>query len=646
MKRLLRSVVVLFILAAAGAYGAQASDTGGAPSVTSLDSYLVAPNSIIGIRGTHFYSEVLGDCNGPQRAPIARFFVENGNSFDAELQGKDSANCTNTFVRVKIPASFTGAAHLVVIDAGDQQSAGGYVPEITAPPTGSLNPSTGALGAQTSIQGSGLRPASVPSNSPLTLHMGGTDRPVANWSDTQVQFDPQNSSGAVQAIFSVFTDSKDHSKTQQVTLEAGNYTFQAPSLDPGNLTHQAVGNRITMLGRNLGSGGTVTFPGGVPGQAVSWTSSAVNVTIPPGAQAGVIQARPNGYGADVAGPSVALDPKPTAMNPTSGTAGQQATISGFNFGGGAGSISVGGSAQQVSHWGDQGVTFTLSRDADSSLVTLTRADGVAVPVSQFSVVPHLDRLETNNLPAGSQVVVDGTSLGAGQGKAAVGASPAQPLLWSRDSVLVQLPTTLAPGTYPVVLTSAAGAASNSVGLTIVPGPTPKAPPAGTVAGAPVAPSFDNNHDFVKLIKPPSPVFFNITVDPHKVAAGAEADIVVTLKLNGNPVPGAAVKLAMLFTPGNDYTFTPDSGVTGPDGVFKARVKVSKNAGDSIIAATSGVFSDQDHVAGTGANGQVAVAPTTSNPAQGAGFAPLILLGVAAVGLVAAGFYLNMRSMGA
>ena len=36
---------------------------------------------------------------------------------------------------------------------------------------------------------------------------------------------------------------------------------------------------------------------------------------------------------------------------------------------------------------------------------------------------------------------------------------------------------------------------------------------------------------------------------------------VVLKLNDKPLSGAQVKLSMIFTPGSDYTFTPESGVT-------------------------------------------------------------------------------------
>jgi hypothetical protein len=179
-----------------------------------------------------------------------------------------------------------------------------------------------------------------------------------------------------------------------------------------------------------------------------------------------------------------------------------------------------------------------------------------------------------------------------------------------------------------------------------PNARPGATPSAAVPSGAVAPSFDDNQYFVKPIKPASPVLFNVTVDPHTVAAGSVADIVVTLKLDDRPRPGAAVQLAMLFTPGRDYTFTPDNGVTDANGVFNARVRVSRNAGDSIIAATSGVFSDQDHVTATGANAQVTTAPTRSNPARGAGFPPLVVLGVAAVAVAAAGSYARMRSMGA
>jgi len=108
---------------------------------------------------------------------------------------------------------------------------------------------------------------------------------------------------------------------------------------------------------------------------------------------------------------------------------------------------------------------------------------------------------------------------------------------------------------------------------------------------------------------------------------------------GRPAQGVRVTLSIL----RDDWKQIARGVTDADGTFTATLQTSKNAGDSIIAATSGVFSDQDHVLGTG--DAKAASPTLTNPAaQNGGFAPLLALGVAAVALVTVGFYLNIRSM--
>jgi hypothetical protein len=356
----------------------------------------------------------------------------------------------------------------------------------------------------------------------------------------------------------------------------------------------------------------------------------------------------NLYGPPVPGPSIGLDPKPTGLSPSSASGGQQVTVAGFNFGAAPGTVTVGGLAQGVAGWGDQAIAFAVSPEADGGAVAITRADGVSAGAFNLAVVPRLDRLQGNNLPAGSQVVVDGISLGAAMGRAELGPATAQVLLWSRGSVLLQVPAGTAPGTYPLVVFTAAGVPSNPLDLTVVAGPPPRAgdraasAPAG-IAGA-LAPSFDNSHQFQKPIKPPSPVYFNVSTNPHRVRGGEAAEVTVTLKLNDKPVSGAEVRLAMLFTPGADYRFTPASGVTDQNGEFKATVRVSKNPGDSVIAATSGVFSDQDHVIGVGPDGRSATAARGPGLPLTGGLAPLVLLGMAALALVSAGLYLNVRSL--
>ena len=655
MRRLAHSLAAAFFVFGVGALAADASGEGATPTVSGVSAHLVSPNQDLVVTGTGFSSDLApGDCTSPVAgAPTVHFKPLSGAAqVDARPAGTDATHCSNTAVHVAIPVALSGGARVSLTDTAGHTSNDNQV--VTVGPVASVNPSAGQTGAATTIQGSGLRPGSLASPNGVSLTVGGQPRGFADgaWNDNRLPFDPRNAGGAVVLSFLVVNDlnrpSSDPGNVTRVDFNAGNYTFQAPSADQSAITHQTVGSRVHLSGHNLGSGGTVSFPGAGTQRGASWTSDGFDATVPLNAQPGQLSVGIDGYGS-IAGPAIQLDPKVISLAPSSTSAGQPVRVTGYNLGSSPGTIRVGSTEQAVGSWADQVVTFNLSPDADGGVVTLTRADGAAIDAASLSVVPRLDKLEGNNLQPGAQVVVDGDSLGSGTGTASIGATEAVPLLWSLTSLLLHMPATLAPGTYPVTVVSAAGARSNPLSLTVVAAPT-QAPGSPQKPGAPrpgdlLAPSFDNNHDFVKPIKPPSPVFFNISTDPHKIRAGESADVVVVLKLNDKPLSGAQVKLSMLFTPGSDYTFTPDSGVTDATGTFKARVKVSKTPGDSVIAATSGVFSDQDHVAGTGADGKTVQAATQANPAaQNPGFAPLAIVGAVAVALVAAGFYLNVRSI--
>ena len=645
MRRLFSSLSVLAFLAGISLVTVSASPVN-TPTVSGLNQYVVPNGFGLVISGAHFADDATGKCDAGGGTPTVHFTPVGGGSDQAVTP--DGAHCSNNQVTVPVPAALAGAATVTVTDTSNHTSA--QKPQVTIQPIASLSRSTGDVSSgPLQVIGSNLQPPNLAPGSALQLTFAGAQVGYSGLTNTGLSFNPGNQSGGVQLSVQVCDNGDDNcARRDTATVNAGSYTFQPPALDAVNLAHQVVGSRVSLTGQNLGSGlGTVTFVGAAPVRAAAWGPGSLSATVPPGAQSGAISVSVPGFGS-VGGPTIGLDPKLTGLSPNSGSANQQVHVSGFNFGNAQGTVSVGSTAQAISSWADQGVTFTIGPDTDGGDATLARADGATVDIGNLGVVPHLDKTESNNVPAGAQVVVDGISLGANQGTAKLGSADATPLLWSRDSVLLQLPTTIAAGTYPLVVTSATGATSNAVNLTVVAGPSPKATAAAhggqAVAGAPVAPSFDNNHDFVKPIKPPSPVYFNVTVDPHKVKAGDLANITVTLKLNDKPVKGAAVKLAMLFTPGDDYKFAPDSGVTDDNGVFTATIKTSKNPGDSVVAATSGVFSDQDHVLGTAANGKVA-SVTQAAPNANGGFAPLLLLGLVAVALVAAGFYLNMRSMG-
>jgi len=155
-------------------------------------------------------------------------------------------------------------------------------------------------------------------------------------------------------------------------------------------------------------------------------------------------------------------------------------------------------------------------------------------------------------------------------------------------------------------------------------------------GVTAATSPSPNH--LDPIKSPAAAYFNVTVAPRRVKAGDDAAITVTLRVDDRPASGAAVRLAMLFTPGADYRFVSASGLTDAQGVFRATLKTSKNPGESVIAATSGVFSDQGQVLGSGPR----LGSVTPAPAPLRDLVPLLALVLLAAGLLLAGYRLRRR----
>ena len=657
MTRLVRAALLLLLGLGLGVTIATAS-AAGTPSITGLSEHVVNAGDDLVVSGSSFSSDAPldGDCSAAGVPTVHFTPTAGGPAMDVQPAGTDGAHCSNTAVHVAVPAALTGAAMVSLTDPQGHNSNDNQL--VTLRPTGSLTPSAGGVGASVSIQGSGFRPTSV--SGPLTETVNSSPVTINSWSDTSIPVDPHNSTVDVYFNFSVANTTDANSPTSPVYgspgLHAGTFTFRPPNVTTASIDHQFVGNPIDIEGTDLGTGGTVLFPGISRGQPAAWSPTKVTVTIPYGAQPGNISLQISGYG-QVGAVPMTLNPKATGFSPRAATAGQQVRITGYNFGSEQGLVAVDGPNQQVASWGDNQIVINVSQDNDGGTILVRRPPQQNPPdnaefttIGPFTIIPHLDRTESNAIHAGDQLVLDGASLGAQRGRVNIGPASAGAQLWSRDSVLTTVPTSLTPGTYPVSVTTAAGATSNALSLTIIAG-APVKPPVSAATGAPtgaggaLAPSFDNNHQFVKPIKPPSPVYFNVSTDPKTVKPGGTSTITVTLKLNDKPVSGADVHLAMLFTPGNDYKFTPDSGTTDVDGIFKATVQVSKNPGDSVIAATSGVFSDQDHVTGTGA-AKSGNGVTTTNPAATAngGFAPLLIIGVIAIALVSSGFYLNMRSM--
>ena len=343
MARVLRGVFLAGLAITLAAMSVGAAGFGQPPTVSGLSSYVVSPGQVLTVAGNHFSSDLSpGDC-GLSGAPTVVFNAIDGSGAHAvKPSSTGAAVCTNTMVKVQVPAFGTGAT-VYVVDSANQPSntsSSGFYPQVTVQPSGGVSPTSGPVGTQVTVNGANLKPPTVASTPNFNLTIGGQAR-AATWGGS-ISFSPGTTSGDTQVSFAVSGDANNAaSPTQAVTVDAGAFTFLSPSLQTSAISGQVVGNRVTLSGANLGSGGTVSFSGGVPGQGVSWSSGAIGVTVPAGAQPGPIAVSVNGFGA-VSGPSIALNPLAKAISPGSGSAGQSERVTGYNFGARAGKVSTGG----------------------------------------------------------------------------------------------------------------------------------------------------------------------------------------------------------------------------------------------------------------------------------------------------------------
>ena len=309
-------------LVGVAAYAAQGSNF---PNVSGLSAWIFSPGQQVVVSGDHFSNDAfISDCK-VSGAPVVIFEAMDGtgHTFASSPASINAADCTNTAVKVPVPGGFLGSARVKVQDFAGKASRDNLM--ITIQPSASSSPASGQVGTSVTINGSGLHPASVAPNGQLHLVYPGIDTHIANWGD-QVGFSPGNTSGSAQLDFPVSINSDNLSANlQTVTVPAGSYQFLPPTASGGAIAGKVVGDRLTLGGANLGSSGSVGFSGSAGGQGVSWSSSQVGVTIPPGAQDGGITLSVNGFG-NIAGPSVSLKPLVKAMSPTSGSAGTVVTI--------------------------------------------------------------------------------------------------------------------------------------------------------------------------------------------------------------------------------------------------------------------------------------------------------------------------------
>jgi hypothetical protein len=624
------------------------------PAVSDVSPHFATPNgATITVSGTSFTST---GCTAS--------VTVGGTSFGV-------ASVTDTQLQFKLTGAANGAIVVTLTDpVGQTNASPARIVFVTTPTVGQL-PSSPTVGAPMQLNGSGLTMGGQLNSTAVNYAAQAGSCPLstgATVADTQVTVPALGQFCKATATLSLtaFTTT-DHTAT--VTLPAfslGGF-YVAPVVTGLSASHVAAGSSVQVRGSGFGSGGSATVGGMSAGS--SWSDTSVAVAVPSNAINGTAVALTRGGdGVGIPAGNINVDARVDSVSPSSASVGDTITINGGGFGNRTGTVTLGNIGLQGASWSPTTITATIPHGVASGSLTLHPVDTNA-PASppSLTVLPKITGITPTHATQGSLVEIMGTTFGTQQGSVSAGGQAATVTLWGDEQVLVNLPN-LPAGPATVTMTVPGAPSALTIGVTIDPGATPG--PGGSGSGSGSGSSSSSGASPAPLITPnPSgpivspgasvpfdkpkqsgPVQLNLSTPSDNAAPGSDVTFTVTLAAFDKPLVGAPVELVMVVEPGTDASITPSTGVSDATGKLTGTIHLSKTAGDHIVLARSGQYSDEIRVVGNGDGAVGSSGAAGSDGASGGGIEPsqrLIIAGALVLCLVlfVAGFVIQIKHAG-
>ncbi|MGH7685799.1 MAG: IPT/TIG domain-containing protein [Candidatus Dormibacteria bacterium] len=423
----------------------------------------------------------------------------------------------------------------------------------TPPTVTGFGPSAPKVGDAVTVSGHGFA-FSVPSGYEhvSATYPGGCAGPSASFSDTAITLSPPGSfcTGAVGLTITAPGNLGDPSSQIPVyNRSPGSIDVQASGVGLSSPSATA-GGPVTINGSGLGTSGSATI-GGAPANVASWTNSAVTLTVPDTAVSNSpVALTRGGDNANIAAGTLGVVAHIDSLSPSTASAGDTVTIAGGGFGVNAGTVTLGSTNIPVSSWSPTAITVKIPTGSQSGNIAVLPKD-TSPPANSLALKVNLPPINIGG----------GTGSPGASGSAGASGSSAKPL--TPDQVQQ--------------VASALSAPPAALPAPQVGGPTPSLPPSHPTNG---------------------PVAMSLKTGATTALPGKSVPFTVTLKAYGQPVANAAVQMVIAYEPGSDGTVTPSSGITDAKGQFKGTVHLSKSAGEMIILARAGEFSDEVRLVGS------------------------------------------------
>ena len=461
----------------------------------------------------------------------------------------------------------------------------------------------------------------------------------------------------------------------RMTLPVLSASFNIAPVVSGQSRSSAVpGQTVVVTGSGFGGQGGAASVNGLGAAVPSWTDSSVTVVVPRDATSGGLSLTRAVDGAPITPGNLTVVAQISGLSPAKAAVGDAVTVTGAGFGPSAGTVKIGGTAAPVQGWSSTSITFVVPDGATTNAVNLG-TNGTAPPAGppSLGVVPRITGITPPHATAGSLIEIDGTTFGTQQGGVQIAGQDAQVTLWGDKSVLVMVPSSLGPGSVPVSVAPPGNDAATAAWTVDAAPPSPTAAPGGGGAGqtpgssggstpgasptpglilpSPGGPVISHGPvAFVKPSAPPGPVSLKLDTSSSQADPGKTVSFTVTLIAFGKPIAGAPVDLLLVIEPGSDAAVDPAHAVTDAEGKVTGTIRLSRTAGDHIVLARSGIYSDEVRVVGRGATtavaaganipGGSAAAPAPQSPLLSVR-SPVLWALFACLLLFGAGFGLNL-----
>jgi RHS repeat-associated protein len=423
----------------------------------------------------------------PARGLAGTQFQINGSGFGA-TQGASTlrfatyyaptvVTWSDTQITATVPAVAQSGS--IVVTVGSVASNSNVNFTVVAPLITSVSPSSGPVGTQVQINGSGF--GTTQGGSSVGFYGGSA--PIVSWSDSQVVVTVPTS--AVTGLVTATVNGLVSNQTIYFTVPGPQITSISPASG-------VVGTQVTVTGTGFhstqGNGGVAFYHSGNPAAIVSWSDTQIVATVPTTATTGPVTVTASGATSNQNVLFTMPSPQITSVAPSSGTFGTQVQVNGSGFGTTQGTSALtfySYANANIISWSDTQITATVPTGAMSGSINVTEGGVSSNTNINFTVpAPRVTSVSPATGPVGTQVTVTGSGFLASRGSSNVvfGNGYAQTVSsWSDTQIVATVPSTATTGGLSVAVD---GVWSNSDVMFTLPNPqitglVPSSGPVGT-----------------------------------------------------------------------------------------------------------------------------------------------------------------------